>query len=526
MKTRLNKPVLIMCVVVLVLAVLMAAAVWLMSTHVLVKGAFYPKDALQLDLRGKKLSLQTVDAIQARLPGCRILWDIPFQGGTVPSDAEEVTVTSLTGEDRAALDHMTGSVTVHGEDCADSAELAALQESHPDWTVLYSVVIDGRAYDRNAETVKPKHLTEEDAEKLSSLLRLKTVDGSECRDYAVLSALRQSCPQWEVRYSVKMGESTVSPDASGAKVTGADYQELRDGLAGLPQLNKLTVTDPKASAEELFRLREEFPGVEIHWQLELNGEMWTESGTTQLDISGMDLETLEDAGKLAAYFPDIEKLIMSDCTVNGSAVDNEDMARFREEMRDSFLVVWTVYCGKVSARTDDTWFMPIQQGEYYFKEEHAYNLRYCEDMVCIDVGHSRISTVEFAAYMPHLKYLILTDTAVQSIEPLANCKELIYLELVFGVVRDYTPLLECTALEDLNLEKPYYTPDPSPILKMTWLKNLFWSGCSSKTRRRAEEALTQTHLDFVGRSSASGMGWRNLKNYYDMRDYLGMPYMA
>lgn len=175
--------------------------------------------------------------------------------------------------------------------------------------------------------------------------------------------------------------------------------------------------------------------------------------------------------------------------------------------------------------TDDTWFMPIKKGEYYFKQDHAFNLRYCEDMVCIDLGHSRIKDVDFAAFMPHLKYLIVTESAVQDISGLSNCKELIYFENKFSIVRDLTPLLGCTALEDLSLEAPEYLADMSPVYQMTWLKNLFIAKCPSRVFQAAQEALPDTRVDFRGLSAKTGQGWRNLPNYYAMRDFLGMPYM-
>ena len=185
-----------------------------------------------------------------------------------------------------------------------------------------------------------------------------------------------------------------------------------------------------------------------------------------------------------------------------------------------------VECGKLRVRTDDTTFMPTREREYYFKDSMTENLRYCEDMICVDIGHHPIKDISFVRYMPHLKYLILTDTAVQDISPLENLKELIFLELTFGIVRDYTPLLGCTALEDLNMDQLWYFADPTPLYRMTWLKTLFWQKCSGHIIVKLQESLPDTRLDFTGSTSNSaGTGWRNLQNYYDMRDILGMPYM-
>ena len=212
--------------------------------------------------------------------------------------------------------------------------------------------------------------------------------------------------------------------------------------------------------------------------------------------------------------------------MDSTGIENDDMAAYRDEVRDQYKVVWTVVFSPLcKARTDETKFMPIDQGEYYFQEDNVYNLRYCEDMVCIDLGHSTVETVDFAAYMPHLKYLILAWTQVKDITPLENCKELVYLELDHGIVHDYTPLLGCTALEDLNVGDHMVTNSIEPLTQMTWLKNLWVPDRSYAEQQELIAALPDTRVVTDNPSTASGHGWRNLQNYYDMRDYLGKPYM-
>ena len=89
-------------------------------------------------------------------------------------------------------------------------------------------------------------------------------------------------------------------------------------------------------------------------------------------------------------------------------------------------------------------------------------------------------------------------------------------------IQDYTPIAELKKLEDLNLNKTYR--DITPILKMKWLKNLWAPGRSAEVRERLIEALPNTRL-VLAEPTPEGEGWRNLPNYYAMRDVLGMPYM-
>ena len=203
-------------------------------------------------------------------------------------------------------------------------------------------------------------------------------------------------------------------------------------------------------------------------------------------------------------------------------MDNEEIAAYRERVREQYKVVWIVRCGeKLPTRTDATSFMPSRDGVGNFKDADSYNLRYCEDMIAIDVGHMDVRNIEFVAYMPNLKYLILAHTGVRDITPISNCKNLVFLELDWSPIEDYTPLQGCTALEDLNIGK--YGADVAPICEMPWLKNV-WCVFRPGAAGRIAMALPDTHVVASGNATVSS-GWRNLPNYYAMRDALNMFYM-
>lgn len=512
-----NRTLVILIVVLLVILMLAVALLWTELHYVYVSGSLYSRNAEELDLRGTEITPEEYEDISAKIPECDILWDVPFQDGKLASIKTEVTVTELSDEDVLALDYLTDLQSVHGEDCEDYAQLYALQTRHPECEVLYSVPVCGDSYDQDTEKVRLTKLTEEDAVLLAYLPKLSKVEVSGCEDYALLQRLQQEHPEWNLSYTVELGGEEFPWNASSVAVKGVTYDALAAGIPGLPKLKDLSLVNPDADAEQLLSLREAYPDISISWEVEIYGQTVGED-VTELDISGAEVESCEEVEKLVACLPNLEKLIMSDC-----GIDNETMAEFRERQRGNYKVVWTVYLSsKCKARTDDTYFMPIQQGEYYLQDRHTPNLKYCEDMVCIDVGHHKIYNIDFVAYMPHLKYLILAHTEVQDVSPIVNCQELVYLEVDWSTIKDYTPLKELKSLEDLNLNKTYC--DITPILEMTWLKNLWAPGRSYDVQQKLIEALPNTHLQLVD-GNPIGEGWRNLPNYYAMRDYLGMPYM-
>jgi len=143
-------------------------------------------------------------------------------------------------------------------------------------------------------------------------------------------------------------------------------------------------------------------------------------------------------------------------------------------------------------------------------------------MVCLDVGHMTLTDISFVEYMPKLKYLILAWTEVKYIEPIRSCKNLVFLELDNSTIRDLSPLVDCTALEDLNLGNTFC--DVTPILEMTWLKNVYFILGSPASAYKVSQAIPTAHVVATGTATVGG-GWRRLPNYYDMRDCLNMPYM-
>lgn len=492
---------------------------------VLVGGRLYPRGRAELDLRERGISAGTYDKLQKALPDTDILWNVPFQGKLLPSNITELTVTALTAEDARTLLYFKSLQVLNAEGCTDYGNLLTYRLQSPGCRVRYRVTVGGSTYDSDAKMLMVTEFTEDDAAKIAYLPDLEIVDGSGCTDYGNLAALQAAYPGLSVRYAVTLGDSELEADTVEAAVTGAESGQLIQALAGLPNLKNLTLIDPAADGSTLQALRLQYPDLTLSWYFRVNGREIGEDAV-EVDVSGMDFSSLAAAENMASCFPKLEKFIMSSCTVGGKAIGNETMADFRERMRSSYKVVWTVQCGRLSVRTDATTFMPTREHEYYFLDSMAPNLKYCEDMICIDIGHHKVKDISFVRYMPHLKYLILTDTAVQDISPVAELKELIFLELTFGIVRDYTPLLQCTALEDLNMDKLDYYADPTPIYQMTWLKTLFWHRCNTQVQQKLAEALPNTHLDFTGTTTNPiHTGWRNLQNYYDMRDLLGMPYM-
>lgn len=510
-----KKTLMVLLILVLV-ASIAAGVIWHLYHYVMVDFIFYPRQAQSLDLRGQDISISHYDKLSGQLPECNILWDVPFQNGTYPQDIQEITVDTLSDEDVLRLDYLTELKTVQAEKCADYAQLIELQKRRPELELVYKVKLAGKRLDRDVEKITLKNILPEEIPLLQCFLQLKTVVCSG-GDVEAVTLLRDYCGENGMAFFLKAGNQEIPADAKTLTVSNITQEEL-SLLRALPELQTLHLSQPKAEAQSLIQFRADFPERQVSWERTVCGISCSTSDT-EIDLSEGRVTRMSQLEEGLAYFPDVKQVFLGQC-----GIDNEELAAYREKMREQFKVVWVVTCGeKLTARTDATSFMPIREHVYYFQDDEAYNLRYCEEMVCLDIGHMSIHQIDFVEFMPNLEYLILAHTQVQYIEPIRHCKNLKFLELDWSPVRDVSPLVDCTALEDLNLGNTYASLDP--IAEMTWLKNLWIIGRGAGASYQMREALPNTTILSAGDATVAG-GWRNLPNYYKMRDCLGMEYMS
>lgn len=547
---------------VLLLAALIAFGVCA-SRYVIVDLQFYPKNTTALDLRGQEISIFHYEKLTEKLPDALIRWDIPFQGGLLAEDTQELTVSTLSAEEAVLLArYLPDLKTVDGRSCTRFDGLLALKQQRPEIRVLYWVPIGGTSYASTAIQISLEDFTEADLELMQYLPLLNTVTVSGGQPEQLMQ-LQAYCREQDLTLRLLIGGQLISENAAVLELSGLTDGEA-DLLYLLPKLKQLHLTEPEAEAETLTRLRENLPGTRITWEKTVLGRTFSQD-VRQIDLT--DIVSLDDhqqPGDKTAYqysmeygiqgeredipssvklmdhrplpdktavtnqlieeveaavacFPDLETLVLC-----GSVLDNEAMAAFRDRHREDYKVVWTVKCGKVATRTDASFFMPVKYHVYYLNDAEAANLRYCPEMVAVDIGHMSVSDISFVTYMPDLQYLILAHTAIRTIEPIRSCKNLKFLELDNTGIQDFSPLLDCTALEDLNIGNTWN--DVEPLKEMTWLKNL-WMVFREHSGPELAIALPDTNVVYHGTATVDS-GWRDLPNYFAMRDQLLMFYMG
>lgn len=396
------------------------------------------------------------------------------------------------------------------------AEYEMVKSWFPDAEVLWDIPFQGGFHPMDTEKLTVTSLSEEDIAALAYFTELKAVSGIGCPDYQMLHQLRIQRPDLEVTYEICAAGVNYAYDIEELVLPGADAEALLEILPYFTELKTLELTAPMAEFAHVQALMDALPEVSFSWNLELGG-FAVDQTTETLDLTGIPM-TVEEMDAVLPFLLSLTYVDMTDC-----GISNEEMDALNRRY-ENIKIVWTVDIGRIMrVKTDETWFMP-GKWRYWVSTSDVYNLRYCTDMICVDIGHMQVKDCEWARYMPKLKYLLIADTLITDLSPIAGLQELVFLEIFLTKITDYSPMLECPALEDINLHFTY--GDPEIIKQLTWVKNVWWRNIrlDDLDRQELREALPNTHFEFWTMAS-TGAGWRRLQNYYDHRDLMGMYYM-
>ena len=142
-------------------------------------------------------------------------------------------------------------------------------------------------------------------------------------------------------------------------------------------------------------------------------------------------------------------------------------------------------------------------------------LRYAPGLKALDLGHNDITSLDFLQFFPELELLILGDNPIENIEVLGTMRHLQYLELFSVRIADVSPLANCTELLDLNLSYCKKVTDLSALSGLNALER-FWGthmdGISEEQQVQFSETHPQAEIKFNAKHATSD-GWREHGRY-------------
>lgn len=323
---------------------------------------------------------------------------------------------------------------------------------------------------------------------------------------------------------------SVAPDASSAdltslaKVTKAQASQLAGELALLPAIAEVDLRGVQVDRDGQAALLEACPGVHFLWEVSV-GTARVDGDASWLNLDELIKSSTElnEIRKGVACLPKLQRVTMYKFRYSLDA-----MMTFVDSYPD-VTFEWTMHwpvCKYVNSsswkyvdlRTDATAFSTLKgrQEPRYTADQLMRYLRFTPDLLALDVGHNNVSDLSFLSNWPGLRRLICIDSQspVTDISPLAELKDLEYIELFMQEISDLTPLANHDKLLDLNLCHNNIT-DFSPLYTCTNLERLYISynpGLTPEAIAALQEALPNCRIETETWGSTDA-GWRKHPRY-------------
>lgn len=534
----------VLCVVLVILLIFALAAAggygyaWYRSNHIFVEDAVYPIDAQSLDLRGQDISFDHYNTVHSQLPNCEIAWDVPFQGGKYANDTESLTVSSLSDEDMdILLTYFPKLKRLDASGCREYDRLVSFQEKLPQCQVIYQVNLGGKSFELDTAELTLENGDYDFDTLMKNLSYLPQVTSITLRmpelSQEQMEALKTAYETITFSCTVELlgqeyDTQTTALDLSA--MTTDQVAEVAEKLSLLPNLETVELMDASGQSgltkEDVKALMAAAPEAAFHYTFEFYGETLS-TDTEEVKLANIKIGDEGESEIRAALdlLTNCKRFVLDNCQVS-----NEVMAQIREDYRDQTKVVWRVYFGKGSSLTDAQLMRVVGD----LVDSNCSDLIYCEDVVCIDLGHNEwLTDTSFIAGMVNLEYCIISGAPIKDLTPFANCKKLKFLEIAFcEYLTDATPLAQCESLEMLNISNTHIT-DLTPLddLPLTHLCAKMYPGGVSRVSKDEEARFRAQHPDcwstFNEDAQPYGRGWRYeedqitpLPYYQQIRDWL------
>ena len=487
------------------------------ESHLFIEDAVYPIDAQSLDLRGQEVSITHYNALRWQLPSCQILWDVPFQGGKVASNATELAVTGLTQEDLDIIYRYLPDVTKLDASGCDAYDLLEqFQRERPQCLVIYQVELGGSNVDSKAteltllpqdfqlETLRQNlpHLAQvgaitfQSAELLPQELDALKAEFTEITIQATVNILGMECDS-----------NTDKLDLSD--MTSQDVDTVSRQLALLPNLTYVELMNGDSSKLEMADvkiLKDSTPGVTFNYAFDFYGKT-INTADKEVVIRGLKIGDEGEANVRAALdlMDGCERFVLDSC-----GLSNELLAKLRDDYRGKTKVVWRANVANGSILTDVECLYLIED----LTDKNCQNLVYFEDVRFLDAGHNengRWTDLSFVSGMTSLETIIISGSSVADLTGIENCKKLRVFESGYcGYIKDISPLAGCESLERVNISFTSVT-DLSPLDNLNIVQLCALNGSSKRVSANEQQRFKTQHPDcethYVGKQPY-GQFWR------------------
>ena len=324
--------------------------------------------------------------------------------------------------------------------------------------------------------------------------------------------IRKAAEGVEVTFTVDINgqtcdEGTKKIDLSG--ITSDQIADITPKLCLLSELSELELMSKDGhsalSVADVKQLAQAVPDAGIHYEFDLFGKhISTLDERVEYDSVQIGNKGVEEIRDALSIMTGCKYLLLDSC-----GIDNEVMASLRDEFPDK-KIVWRIYLDTgypFDFLTDEQ----VLRITYGLNDENCQVLKYCNDVVYLDVGHNEALTdFSFIGQMPELECLIASLASVTDLSPLRNCQKLIWVELIDCYdLTDITPLKDIPSIRYLSISET----EVSDISATDSLPNLERFGAvkreiSADQQARFRELHPNCIAIFDWGANPYGYGWR------------------
>ena len=293
----------------------------------------------------------------------------------------------------------------------------------------------------------------------------------------------------------------------------ADVPALSDVEAIIQQEHPAEMDIRGMEFADVKYLVDTYPDIRFHYTVRLaNVDVDSEATEASLDTDRPKRPDAKELHERLQYLPNLTKL---------------DMFKYMHSKADMALLFdsypgirfgFTVQVAHKKIRTDLTAFSTLSPPQRY-KNKDFENLRFCYQLLALDIGHNAVDDLSFLQYLPNLRVLIVADNRLTDISPIGQLKDLEYLEIFQNRITDLSPLKQNQKLIDLNVSWNKTLCDYESLLELPNLQRLWYvnTALTEEGRQALTERFPEAQIVFEAEHSTAG-GWRKHPRYDVLRE--------
>jgi hypothetical protein len=302
---------------------------------------------------------------------------------------------------------------------------------------------------------------------------------------------------------------------AGAQAETKKFSGASEAIKWIRKNNpeELTV-EGKFKPADLLKVKNAMPeGSEFHFQVTWGDVIYTDE-STEIILGGKKAVSEAQLEAIISLCPNIKLIDNS----KNQQPSNDVMIPLMEKYPD-IKFEWIVNLGHGHRiATNATVFstkLPPESGRELTSKKLEL-LKYCPTLKALDIGHNKVTDLEFLQYVPDLELLIIGDNDVTDITPIGLLKHLQFAELFSNPFTDISALANCTELLDLNITN-CQVHDFSPLDNVQSLER-FWANMIKHLTEEEAQHFIDHHpnciVDFQPSHAATVDGWRSENPHY------------